>query len=398
MQLQITTITYRLKTETFILKPGELFTLVADFTTQMDSSVANPSVWDTQKVFKHHEQRNVAQTRPKYREGRRLKAVKVYTINLESRFLLVQGVPAIGVMAELVQLFALYGVIEEYRALDEYPAEQFTEVYLFQFQKLTSARVAKWNTDEKSFFGGQLHVCYAPEYETVEETRQKLQDRRRYVNRASQNTAKQQDRQLEESTESSSTDTRTAAAPEIQKGFEKARMENVNSDDMGFSVLPLTPVEDVSYRLHGFEQPLQLQWTTDTTLPTEDKMGSLHNAIPPVTETSKQCASSASYKKERDLIERQKNLSPSVRFMPRTTHLESRKRKLEGQAFFLNEAAETETLIGPKLPELPKVDMEDHSLNVTTNLIRQTMSKVTSVPEIKPVQVKTPTAKPRRRI
>lgn len=66
--------------------------------------------------------------------------LQVYTINLESRFLLVQGVPAIGVMAELVQLFALYGVVEEYRALDEYPAEQFTEVYLFQFQKLISAR------------------------------------------------------------------------------------------------------------------------------------------------------------------------------------------------------------------------------------------------------------------
>lgn len=64
----------------------------------------------------------------------------MYTINLESRFLLVQGVPAIGVMTELVQLFALYGVIEEYRVLDEYPAEQFTEVYLIKFQKLTSAR------------------------------------------------------------------------------------------------------------------------------------------------------------------------------------------------------------------------------------------------------------------
>lgn len=51
-----------------------------------------------------------------------------------------QGVPAIGVMTELVQLFALYGVIEEYRVLDEYPAEQFTEVYLIKFQKLTSAR------------------------------------------------------------------------------------------------------------------------------------------------------------------------------------------------------------------------------------------------------------------
>ncbi|XP_059412414.1 RNA-binding protein 48-like [Carassius carassius] len=366
---------------------------------KMDSSVTNPSVWGSQQLYKHHEQRTVAQTRPKYREGRRLKAVKVYTINLESRFLLVQGVPAIGVMTELVQLFALYGVIEEYRALDEYPAEQFTEVYLIQFKKLTSARVAKRHTDEKSFFGGQLHVCYAPEYETVEETRQKLQDRRRYVNRASQNTAKQHNLQLEENTVSSCTNTQTSAAPEIQKGSEKARMENVNSDDMGFSVLPLAPEDNVSYKLHGFEQPLQLQWTTDTTLPTEDKMGSLHNAIPPVTEKeTKQCASSASCKKERDLIERQKNLSPSVRFMPRTTHLESRKRKLEGQAFFLNEAAETETLIGPKLPELPKVDMEDHSLNVTASLIRQTMSKVTSVPEIKPVQVKTPTAKPRRRI
>ncbi|XP_018932971.2 RNA-binding protein 48-like isoform X1 [Cyprinus carpio] len=365
----------------------------------MDRSVANPSVWDTQKVYKHHEQQNVAQTRPKYREGRRLKAVKVYTINLESRFLIVQGVPAIGVMTELVQLFALYGVIEEYRALDEYPAEQFTEVYLIQFQKLTSARVAKRHTDERSFFGGQLHVCYAPEYETVEDTRQKLQDRRRFVNRASQNTAKHHNQKPEESRESSSRDTRAAAAPEVQKDSEKARMKNVNSDDMGFPVLPSLPVEDVSYRIHGFAQPLQLQWTTNTTLPTEDKMGSLHNSIPPVPETSKQSAScSSSSVKERDLSHVQKNLSPSVRFMPRTTHLESRKRKLEGQTFFLNEASETETLIGPKLPELPKVDMEDQSLNVTASLIRQTMSKVASVPDVKPVQVKTLTAKPRRRI
>lgn len=41
--------------------------------------------------------------------------------------------------------------------------------------------------DEKSFFGGLLHVCYAPEYETVEDTRLKLQDRRRYVNSTAQN-------------------------------------------------------------------------------------------------------------------------------------------------------------------------------------------------------------------
>lgn len=65
---------------------------------------------------------------------------QVYTINLESRYLMVQGVPAIGVMTELIQLCALYGAVEEYRPLDEYPAEEFTEVYLVKFQKLTSAR------------------------------------------------------------------------------------------------------------------------------------------------------------------------------------------------------------------------------------------------------------------
>ena len=41
--------------------------------------------------------------------------------------------------------------------------------------------------DEKSFYGGLLHVCYVPEYETVEDTRFKLQDRRRYITRAAQN-------------------------------------------------------------------------------------------------------------------------------------------------------------------------------------------------------------------
>lgn len=54
---------------------------------------------------------------------------------------MIQGVPAIGVMTELIQLCALYGAVEEYRPLDEYPEmEEFTEVFLVKFQKLTSAR------------------------------------------------------------------------------------------------------------------------------------------------------------------------------------------------------------------------------------------------------------------
>lgn len=64
----------------------------------------------------------------------------MYTINLESRYVMVQGVPAIGVMSELIQLCALYGAVDEYRPLDEYPAEEFTEVYLVKFQRVPSAR------------------------------------------------------------------------------------------------------------------------------------------------------------------------------------------------------------------------------------------------------------------
>lgn len=65
---------------------------------------------------------------------------QVYTVNLESRYLLIQGVPALGVMKELVEQFALYGTIEEYNPLDDYPAEEFTEVYLIKFQKIQNAR------------------------------------------------------------------------------------------------------------------------------------------------------------------------------------------------------------------------------------------------------------------
>ncbi|XP_008072033.1 RNA-binding protein 48 isoform X2 [Carlito syrichta] len=137
--------------------------------------------------FEHHVQRAVCDTRARYREGRRPRAVKVYTINLESQYLLIQGVPAVGAMKELVERFALYGAIEQYNALDEYPAEDFTEVYLIKFVNLQSARTAKRKMDEQSFFGGLLHVCYAPEFETVEETRKKLEERKVYIARTAKN-------------------------------------------------------------------------------------------------------------------------------------------------------------------------------------------------------------------
>ncbi|RMX44859.1 hypothetical protein pdam_00020315, partial [Pocillopora damicornis] len=90
-------------------------------------------------VKKHHQQANLNYNRPKYREARWERAVKVYTINLESKYVLVQGIPAVGVKKELLELFALYGAIDEYRILDDYPTEPFTEVYWIKFQRINSA-------------------------------------------------------------------------------------------------------------------------------------------------------------------------------------------------------------------------------------------------------------------
>ncbi|XP_069111839.1 RNA-binding protein 48-like [Argopecten irradians] len=130
----------------------------------------------------HHVRGETCSTRPVYREGRNPKAVKVYTVNLESRYLLIQGVPAVGATQELIKLCALYGAISEYRFLDEYPtADKFTDVYLIKYERIQSARIARRKLDDWSFYGGILHVCYAPEYESVEETRLKLQDRRKAV-------------------------------------------------------------------------------------------------------------------------------------------------------------------------------------------------------------------------
>lgn len=60
-------------------------------------------------------------------------------------------------------------------------AEQFTETYHLIYEKIQSARVAKRMLDTKNFYGGLLHVCYAPEYETVLETQQKLLQRSKDV-------------------------------------------------------------------------------------------------------------------------------------------------------------------------------------------------------------------------
>lgn len=147
------------------------------------------------------------------------------------------------------------------------------------------------------------------------------------------------------------------------------------SSNMGhyssFPLLPLPPQEHYYYRhknQHG-------------TSMTEDKMGTLHNAIIDTKEQPVQCSSSSQTSSHKDKGTEHKlasNPSSAVRFVPRTTHLENRKRKMEEvvEHSLTDVNRKNEPLIGPKLPDRPKLDMEDESLNTTVSLIRSTMKQV----------------------
>lgn len=134
-----------------------------------------------------------------------------------------------------------------------------------------------------------------------------------------------------------------------------------------FPLLPLPPQEHYSFRHENLH-----------TGPTEDKMGTLHNAVTnmkPVETLSTNPSSSSRGQgtKHRPTTNQASELS----FLPRTTHLERRKRRMEEAAeHSAKVSGENEPLIGPKLPESLKLDMEDDSLNTTVSLIRNTLKQV----------------------
>lgn len=55
--------------------------------------------------------------------------------------------------------------------------EQFTDCYHGVFKKLEHARKCKKFLDARNFYGGVLHISYAPECETINDIRQKFKQR-----------------------------------------------------------------------------------------------------------------------------------------------------------------------------------------------------------------------------
>ncbi|KAF5288969.1 hypothetical protein FQA39_LY03848 [Lamprigera yunnana] len=136
---------------------------------------------NVKEAGEHHLQLQLCKTRPVYRQGRNLTAVKVYTVNSESQHIFIYGVPKINLRNEIKAACVKYGRIKSIQAVTDYELEMFTECFHIQYERIQSARIAKRLLDNKPFFGGVLHVCYAPEHEQLEETREKLQQRSREV-------------------------------------------------------------------------------------------------------------------------------------------------------------------------------------------------------------------------
>ncbi|XP_049286699.1 RNA-binding protein 48 [Anopheles funestus] len=140
----------------------------------------------------HHIRQRYCQNRPLYRRSRQLTAVRVYSVANESRHLLIFGVPQINLLRELRQELVRFGALEticnitdvwqrEHEGSDELLLEPFTDVFHVCFAKLEKARQAKKLLDARNFYGGILHISYAPERESVAEVKAKLNQRRSEV-------------------------------------------------------------------------------------------------------------------------------------------------------------------------------------------------------------------------
>lgn len=121
---------------------------------------------------------HMSSTRLDYRDPKTPKAVCVYTIAQESRYLIIENIPDLGVSNEFVERLQQFGVVEEHRILDEHASSsEYTDVHWVKFDTIKAARMAKRKLDDKPFFTNLLRVSYAPEYETFDDTRAKFQDR-----------------------------------------------------------------------------------------------------------------------------------------------------------------------------------------------------------------------------
>ncbi|KAI7894548.1 uncharacterized protein EV154DRAFT_498159 [Mucor mucedo] len=120
----------------------------------------------------------MSSTRLEYREPKKPRAVCVYTIAQESRYLVVENLSTIGVIKEFIRHCGQFGKVEAYRLLDDHDAStEGEDVCWLAYDNVSSARYAKRMMDDKVYCYQRLRVYYVPEYETADDIRAKFADR-----------------------------------------------------------------------------------------------------------------------------------------------------------------------------------------------------------------------------
>lgn len=64
----------------------------------------------------------------------------MYSVSDESKYLLIRGVPTIGVTKELHATCAAHGDVSALSAIEDYPCEPFTKAYLLKYDNINHAR------------------------------------------------------------------------------------------------------------------------------------------------------------------------------------------------------------------------------------------------------------------
>uniref|UniRef100_A0A0X3Q1C2 RNA-binding protein 48 n=1 Tax=Schistocephalus solidus TaxID=70667 RepID=A0A0X3Q1C2_SCHSO len=132
------------------------------------------------KCYTYHRKVGPCLTRPPYRDGKRKRAIKVFTIADESMYLLIFGVPSLGLEKQLKDKIKKICPLKSLEKVEHPDTERFTETFLTKFENVGAARRVRSALDDISFYGSLLHIVYAPEFETSAECRVKLHSFRRY--------------------------------------------------------------------------------------------------------------------------------------------------------------------------------------------------------------------------
>ncbi|KAJ2962494.1 hypothetical protein NQZ79_g2314 [Umbelopsis isabellina] len=108
----------------------------------------------------------------------------VYTILEESCYLVFEQVPAYHLEQELIRQCRLIGKVIAHEQLNDHAtASKLVDAFLIKLESVAVARKIKRKLDDSIFYGGQIRVHYAPERETLEDTRSKLNERQIAVTR-----------------------------------------------------------------------------------------------------------------------------------------------------------------------------------------------------------------------